>query len=217
MKRWGILAVVFAVGAASFATPDISYSTNSGNWSYTASATSGEGSFSFIQPVDIENVQGLTTDQLVGTFLYIPDLAVSNLTEIPGTGIYTGTISPVSSQIAIKTAGGADVLVGNLTASGIVTVGTTATLYSFFDIDITLTALPNAIGSAFIDTLDVGDLMDFDLSLNGSQSTNMDVMIRKNIDNPSGSTFSGSMSVIPEPATLALLALGGLLVRRKES
>lgn len=213
MKKLGILLVtVFVLSQIASAVPDISYSNDTGgHWSYTASATSGEGAFSFVQPIGIDEVQGGGTDALVNAFLFVPDLGVSNLVQVIGE-TYQGIVSPVSSAISIKDGNGADILTGNLTTGGIVTVGTTALLYSTIKVDITITGLPNAIGSDFINTLQVGDVLDFDLTLNGA---NMASMILGNVDNATGSTLSGSMSLIPEPMTLVLLGAGALLLRRK--
>ncbi|MHC5161923.1 MAG: hypothetical protein ACYSO4_02195, partial [Planctomycetota bacterium] len=199
MKKLLGLLVIMGVTAIAYAVPDISYSSDTGgHWSYSASATSGEGAFSFIQPVGVDDVQGLTTDALVNAFLHIPNLTVSNLTQIGSTGIYEGDVIPAGTTIAIKDGGGIDILTGTLGTGGIVTVGTTASVYPTFQVDITITGLSNTIGSAFITTLAIGNELDFDLTLNGSA---MASMILTNQDNEEGSTLSGSMTVIPEPAT----------------
>lgn len=216
MKKIGILVTVLAFSQLVSALPDISYSNDEGgNWSYTAALISGEGAFTFVQPIGIDNVQGATLDSLVDGFLFIPTLYISNLTEVlAGTGIYQGNIIPVTSEISIKDGTGADILTGTLAPGGIVTVGTTASLYPIFAIDITVTGVPNAIGSDFVDGLAVGDVLDFDLTLQGS---NIASMILSNQDNAAGSTLSGSMTyIVPEPATLMLLGLGGLLLRKRK-
>ena len=214
MKKLLGLLVIMSITTAAYAVPDISYSSDTGgHWSYAASATSGEGAFSFVQPVGVDDVQGFTTDALVDAFVYIPNLGVSNLTQIGSTGIYQGDVIPAGTTIAIKDGGGSDILTGTLGTGGIVTIGTTASMYSTFQVDITITGLPNAINSAFISTLAIGNELDFDLTLNGSE---MASMILNNQDNEEGSTLSGSMTVIPEPTTLALLALGGLLLKRRK-
>lgn len=218
MKKLGILLVtVFVLSQIASAVPDISYSNDTGgHWSYTASATSGEGAFSFVQPIGIDKVQGATTDALVNAFLFVPDLGISNLIQVTTVPYvtYQGNVLPASSAISIKDGNGADILTGNLTTGGIVTVGTTALLYSTIKVDITITGLPNAIGSDFITTLQVGDVLDFDLTLNGAD---MASMILGNVDNETGSSLSGSMSLIPEPMTLVLLGAGALLLRRKNT
>lgn len=216
MKKISILLVtLLALTQFASATPDVTYSSDDGgNWSYFASTTSGEGAFSFVQPIGIDGVQNSTADALANAFIYIPNLGVSNLTEVlAGTGIYQGNVTPVSSAISIKDGNGNDILTGTLTTGGIFSIGTTAALYPTFKVDITVVSLPNAIGSDFINTLQVGDVFDFDLTLQGAE---MASMILNNQDNREGSTLSGSMSLIPEPATLALLGLGGLLLRRRK-
>lgn len=216
MKRIGVLLAAIVLVQFANAAPDIGYSNDeNGHWSYTASQTSGEGVFSFVQPIGIDDVQGAATDALVNGFLYIPDLYVGSLVEVaPGTGIYQGSITPVSSTIAIKDISGSDVLVGSLETGGLVTVGTTASMYPVFSIDITVTGLPNAIGSDYVGTLSVNDVFDFDLTLQGAEIA---AMILNNLDNAAGSTLSGTMTyIVPEPATLILLGLGGMMLRKRK-
>lgn len=215
MKKISILLVtLLALTQFASATPEITYSSDDGgNWSYFASTTSGEGAFSFVQPIGIDGVQNATADALANAFIYIPNLGVSGLTEVlAGTGIYQGNVTPVSSAISIKDGNGNDILTGTLTTGGIFSIGTTAALYPTFKVDITVTSLPNAVNSDFINTLKVGDVFDFDLTLQGAA---MAPMILNNQDNREGSTLSGSMSLVPEPATLALLGFGGLLLRKR--
>jgi hypothetical protein len=216
MKKIGILVTVLALSQLVAAMPDISYSNDEGgNWSYKAAETSYEGAFSFVQPIGIDNVQGATSDTLVDAFLFIPSLYISNLTEVfPGSGIYQGSIVPESSVISIKDGDGIDILTGTLAPGGIVTVGTTAALYPTFAFDITVTSITNVIGSDYINnSLSVGDILDFDLTLQGADIASM---ILNNHDNLAGSTLSGSMTyIVPEPATLMLLGLGGLLFRKR--
>ncbi len=199
------------------ATSDIGYSNYTGGyWTYTPSHITGEGIFSFVQPIRVTNVQGATTDSLVNGFLHIPDLRVTNLTEVvPGMGIYTGLLTPVSETIALKNAGGADILTGSLSSGGVFTVGSTANMYPTFDIDIVITGLPNAINSDFIDTLQVGWGFNFDLSLQDS-SINLANVILANQALAHGSSLSGSMiTIIPEPATMLLLGIGTIILRKR--
>jgi len=221
MKKLVALMMLLSFTVCAYAVPDISYSSDDGgNWSYTASTTtSEEGTFSFVQPIGVDNVQGLTGDALVAAFLYIPNLGVSNLTLVYSSAsgdIYEGDLTPAGTTITIEDGGGTAILTGTLGTGGVVTVGTTAAMYPTFQVDITIIGLNNTINSDFIDTLAVDDVLDFDLTLNGAVGIDMASMIRENIDNEDGSTLSGSMTVIPEPATMALLALGGLLIRKRK-
>ena len=209
-----LLVVFFSLAVCVYAGPGISYSTDvGGHWSYAASTTGGEGAFSFVQPIGIDGVLGSTTDALVGAaFVYVPDLGISHFSLMSAAlgGIYDGDIAPVSAAIAIKDAFGADILTGTLGAGSILTVGTTASFCSTFQVDITITGLSNTIQSDFIDTMAVGDVMDFDLTLQGADIA---AMILGNCNQREGSTLSGSMTaMVPEPLTMAILGLGAFLL-----
>jgi hypothetical protein len=213
------LAVLAAVQSAS-AVSNVGFSNASGGyWSYTAGQVSGEGVFSFVGPITVDNVLGGTTDALVGNLVSIPDLYVSGLVEIfPGSGIYQGNLAPVTSAaFVLETANGAaDILVGNLFPGGaVITVGSTASLYPNPVVEIAIVNLPNSVGSGYIASLTTAYEFYFDLTL---QDSSLDIadMILKNKTVVQGSTLSGSLTAIPEPATLAILALGSVLLRRRK-
>jgi len=221
MKKVWMLLVVLSIGQLACAIADIGYSNNGGGfWMYTPSAVEGEGVFSFTQPIVIDNVLGDDEDALVGASLYIPNLAVSDLVFFSSTSgvgdIYTGSVAPASSAVVVlKDAGGNDILTGVLAGSGVFTVGSTALMYSEFAFDIVITALPNAVNSDFISSLNVGWGFDFSLTL---QDTSLDLanMILTNLPVPQGGTLSGDMiTIVPEPATMILLGLGAILLRKR--
>lgn len=217
MRKIVLLLCALCVSQLTCAISDIGYSNDTGGyWAYTPSQVAGEGVFTFVQPIGVDDVQGAATDSLVNGFLYIPDLRVTNLTEVfPGMGIYTGLLTPVTSTIALKDSLGADILTGTLTSGGVFTVGSSASMYPTFSVDITITDLPNAINSQFIDSLQVGWGFNFDLTLQDS-SINLAQVIQNNQAVTQGGTLSGSMTtIIPEPATLAMLGLGCLLLRKR--
>ena len=77
--------------------------------------------------------------------------------------------------------------------------------------DITVTYVNQAWGSAYLNGIFPGYLYDLNLSLQASE--NFETMITSAGSGSNG--FSGSMTIIPEPATLMLLGLGGLLLRKR--
>ncbi len=216
MKKVCVVLAGLCIVQLAGAVADIGYSNDdAGYWAYTPSIISGQGIFSFIQPIGVDNVQGLTTDPLVNGFLHIPGLAVSNLIQVYP-GIYQGIVTPVSPLIALKDGVGADILTGLLASGGVMTVGSAGAFYPTVQIDIIITSLQNAIGSPFIDTLKVGYGFNFDLTLQDS-SLDMASMILTNKTVQQGSTLSGSMvTIIPEPATMVLLCLGSVLLRKQK-
>lgn len=210
MKRFVLIVAMMAISAGASAGYDIGFSTDAGGtWAYDGTAQT----FSFNQPVGVGLVLDGTSDALISTNIFIPSLQVSAAAE-PIPGYLTATVTPLSpSEVVIKDGNGNIVLKGDLDAGQLAAYGTTAGLYSLIQVDITITDLTNAVDSDFVNTLKMGEVFDFSLSLQG------DVMIPdmiKNGDSVSGNTFSGGMSVIPEPATLALLGLGGLLLRKRK-
>ena len=219
MKKLLVLFILMGAAASVYAGAGISFanSTN-GYWDYTG-AGAGVGTFSFVQPVQVTNVVGGPTDILLGKEVYVPDLNISNLQNVFGS-IYQGIVN-TSTAIEIKD-GATLVLSGNLAQGAVVTVGTTASFYDTIDFtDIQITYLnPAYNSSAFIGSLQDADTLDFSLTLQRAGSTTtIAQMILSNQSTASGNdssrSFSGSMA-IPEPATLALLALGGLLIRKRK-
>jgi hypothetical protein len=210
-----MLGVVQLAGAA-----DVGFSNAVGGfWSYAPSINSGEGVFSFSQPITVDDVMDAGTDTLVGAYVVVPNLAVSNLTHVAGS-VYKGLVTPeTTTQIVFKDAADTVIMTGDLVSGGlVVTVGTTAMMYSDkFDFDITITSLNKSYGSAFINSLQVGWGFDFALTLQDSSLVNgIASVILQNETVSQGSTLSGDMVVIPEPASLAMLGLGSLLLWKRK-
>ena len=221
MKRWRTgFAILMVVASGALGAYDISFTTNDGgSWSYDGT----DDIFTFHQLVGVDLVQGATVDNLVNTYVYIPELKLSGITgflETVVTPYGPVTLSGVAAiatpeepaDIVLKDAGGAVVLKGSLGLGQFVAYGTTAGLFPSIQVDIVIDEISATYQSAFLGTLEVGDVMDFSLSLQGD--VDMAAMVEGGVD-VSGNTFSGGMNVIPEPATLALLGLGGLLLRKR--
>jgi hypothetical protein len=215
MKRFVfiILALLF-LGVPAFATPSIEFSPDSGkagSWSYD-----GAGTLNFSQYVTVDRGLGSKTDALVGSLVLVPTLSVGEATG----GLYTvkpldnailTVRSPVDLQIYMK---------ATLGSGDLVPVGTIGAAYTNFKADLTnvvVTSAGKALNSAVLNAIinsGVGAL-DFQLSLLGGSGTNYTTFSEMLAGDKTGSGgFSGAMT-IPEPATLALLALGSLAFLRK--
>ncbi|MHC5116349.1 MAG: hypothetical protein ACYSQY_04705 [Planctomycetota bacterium] len=115
----------------------------------------------------------------------------------------------MSQTITVRTGeeNSKEIFSGDLNTGTIVIVGTTASLYSISQEDITI--IQWIKGEEFVSGLD------FSLTLQGGIDI-AEMILNSNNDSPVVSgTFSGSMTV-PEPATFFILALGSVLFLKKE-
>ncbi|MCK5001086.1 MAG: PEP-CTERM sorting domain-containing protein [Anaerohalosphaera sp.] len=207
MKRLVTVLAVCAMAATSIAglSTDIDFSTDDGgSWQYD-----GVGTFSFLQPVGIDRVQNGAVDALEGQFVFIPNMTLSN--EVISGGLVKADITP-GTLISIKDAGGNVILEGTLGDGDFFAYNTISGAYSEFMTDIIVTSINYTIGSNLLDTIRVGTELDFNLTL--QHRSNFADIIGQGIE--ASGTLSGSMSIVPEPATMVLLAIGGLLARRRK-
>ena len=198
MNKLTSLLVSFCITACAFGT-DIQFSPGGatpGSWIYD-----GDVTLSFTQIVDIDIVQGGTTDALFDERVFIPDLVFSSG--------YT-VVTPIGS-LQIKDDSDNVLLSGILAGGDFASLFTTAALYTQFTTDFIVTSISNTISSDFLDTLSIGSKFDFNLTMQGNE--NFTDILGDGGEHSNG--FSGSMTIIPEPATVCLLGLGGLLLRRK--
>jgi hypothetical protein len=202
MRKLAILSAFLFITAFSLATPDIEFSPSGPTgWSFS------NMTFSF-NTQDIDFVQGAQTDALYGQFVSLPNMTLSSYaTQFPGYGI--GVLAG-GGVVELKDGIGNVLVSGNLVSGSYVAVFATSTAYPQVAMDVQITQVNNIIGSAYLATLAPG--MSWDLNLSLQWNGNFDTMIT------SGGTGSDGMSgslAVPEPATLILLSLGGLLLGKK--
>lgn len=216
MKRLIKLSMiaVMLLTVPAFAIPDIQFTPGGddgmpGNWIYEGTSATG-GVFTFTQDVDIDAVLGIQTDALYNQFVYLPNIELSDyVSGIPGTGTLTAL-----GDVEIRDGGGTLLLSGTLTSGNYYAVFGTSNLYPELTADVEITYVNYAWGSDYLNGVSVGDL--FDLNITVQASENFDTVITSTGTARNG--YSGSMTfLIPEPATLILLGLGGLMLRKRRA
>ena len=201
MKKLAVLVTLGLSVCAFGDVVDIQFSPGGatpGNWIYDGNVT-----LSFTQIVDIDLVQGATTDALFDQAVYIPDLVLSS----------GYTIVTPGGPVEFKDGLGNVLLSGTLAPGDFASIFTIAATHTQYTNDISVTLVNNTIGSDFLDTITVGATLDFNLTMQSNE--NFVDMLGDGNEHSDG--FSGSMNVIPEPATCCLLGLGALLLRRRKS
>ena len=166
-----------------------------GGWVYD-----GDVTLSFTQIVDIDAVEGATTDALFNQQVYIPDLVFSS----------GYTIVTPAGPIEIRDTGGNMLLEGTLAAGDFVSFFTIGAIYAQYANDIVVTDVDHTFGSDFLNTISVGTVLDFNLTLQFNE--NFSDILGGGEEHSNG--FSGSMDIIPEPATVVLFGLGSLALIR---
>lgn len=181
-----------------------------GYWYYD-----GTSSLRFYQGITVDRALGSHTDALVGASVYIPKLSVAKT--------YGGNYALSPDGFSVLTMRGADSTVylkATLNTGDLVPVGTTGVGYTNFKADltdVTVTPAGKALGSDVLNAIAKMGLatLDFSLSLQGASSekySSLADMLSRGYCGMGG--FSGSIT-IPEPATIALLGLGSLVLLRK--
>lgn len=174
----------------------------------------GAGTLSFRHAVQVDLCNDDSLDPLVTAFalVNIPTMTVGG---IPG-GPYTLNGGAFTLTDA---AGTTTYMTGTLGMGDLFPLGTTAVAYTAFEADITdvtVTADGLALGSPALDYISsipaAQRHFDFELTLQGGSSTGFKDMLDTGRVGRDG--FSGAMT-IPEPATLLLLGLGGLMLRKR--
>ena len=209
-----IFASALCAGAPAYATPSIEFSpggTTTGGWNYD-----GAGTLSFDQYIAVDSGMAGNADALVGASVFIPTLTVG---EGP-IGVYE--VKPLgSSVLTVRSEDFSTVyLKATLNPGDLVPIGTVGGLYTSFTSDLTdvvVTAEGKALGSAVLSAIANSGLttLDFEISLQGASGTNyhsLSEMLAGGFTGGNG--FSGAMT-IPEPTTIAMLALGSLAMWRR--
>lgn len=216
MRRLVVIigALVVCTGTSALATPGIEFSPDAGTaggWTYD-----GAGTLSFNQYIAVDAAMRSNADALVGALVYIPTLSVYESIS----GAYT--LKPLGSSVLTVRSpeDGTIYLKATLGKGDLIGVGTIGAAYTNFTSDltnVTVTDAGKALGSAALSAIinSGTSTLDFELSLQGGSGTNYHSLTQMLAGGfVGGNGFSGALS-IPEPATIALLSLGSLVLWRK--
>ncbi len=183
----------------------------SGEWSYN-----GAGVLSFDHDIFVDTAWGSNYDALTGARVYLPSFQVGGIPDAPY------TLTPLGNEVlTIKSADNSvTYMTGTIGGGNLATFGTVAGGFTEFQVDITDVFVSHegaALGSTALYMLESLGLpsLDFELSLQGGSGPgyySFAHMLDGGFVGSGG--FSGAMSV-PEPTTIALLAMGGLVVARR--
>ena len=217
MKRVICLLVVASIlSLAGISEGSIQFSPcGDGGWTYSG-ISSSSGTFSFVQDIIIDSVNSQVVDALCGMSIVISDLSLQGYSyELnPYFGILGHGMIASGATIQIVGALGTVVLEGTIAEDSYVDIGDTALMFPLEDTDIQVTYVASSI-SAYLDGISAGDYFDLNLTLN-SPDLSFNQMIKNVMNTTETKTLSGTMTwMIPEPATIILLGIGGVLFTRK--
>jgi hypothetical protein len=232
MKAKGIVSSVVFVGIlCCMAMPvfgtSIAFSTGEkNNYSWTVTVAAGTATMSFANnDVDMSSPY---PDPVLNDHISLPGMTLTNIQSIhmgPGFDLVTADLTPMNPAlltIAADVASGPAllgdiVMAAQLKNSGMLAVGTNFIAYSDQSDDLDI--VNHMAGySTVIDQFTSLDNLGFnlDLSFSGDVSGSLYNLLH-NLNNGSVTgTLSGQIVIVPEPMTLSLIGLGGMMLLRRK-
>jgi len=225
------LILSFVLGTLFLAMPvfgtSIAFSTGqSNNYSWTVTVAGGAATMSFANN-DID-ISSPFPDPVLNDHVGLPSMALSNIQTInlgPGFDIVTANLTPmnpalltIAADVASGPAAAGDiVMTAQVKNSGMLAIGTNFVAYSDQKDD--LDVLQHMTGySAVIDQFTSLDTLgfDLDLSFSGDVSGSLYNLLHNLNDGSVSGTLSGQIVIVPEPMTVVVLGLGGVILFRRK-
>ena len=160
-------------------------------------------------------------DPVLGDLVGLPDMLLSNIqtTNLGGIDILTADITPNGDPLTLTDTAAGLVMSASVDDGGLLTVGTNFIAYSNQDDDLDVTYHNAGYSSSVINGFAALDGLgyDLDLSFGGDVSASLYDLLDIMADGSVSGTMSGQIVAIPEPVTLSLLAVGGIVLIRKRT
>ena len=157
-------------------------------------------------------------DAVVGDAVNLPSMALSGITMYPS--MITAALTPASSELLslVADTGQGTVMEAEVNPSGLLAVGTNWMAYSATADDLDLVSWLTPY-SAVIDTFVAAEAAgyDVDLSFSGDGVPTLYNMLLNGSDGSVSGPLSGQISAVPEPVSLVLLSLGGVVLARRRT
>jgi hypothetical protein len=219
-----LLGVLGCLATSAFGT-SIAFSTGeNNNYSWTVNFVGGTAMLSFANN-DID-MSSPFPDPVLNDHIGLPSMTLSNIQMVhlgPGFDIVTANliaINPAVLAIAADVASGPAaagdiVMTTHVRNSGMLAVGTNFIAYSDLVDDLDVIQYVSGY-SDVIDQFAALDNLGFklDLSFSGDSSGSLYNLLSGNKDGFVTGTLSGQIVIVPEPLTLILLGLGGVIFLR---